>query len=180
MIVTLMRGAGIYTTVLLSVLALLHEVAAHEVSNYSEFTIDAVNDNALGRSLEIQGLMSEVIRGRIGGDEWPVTEFRELRDSLTTIKEEVDEILAHYVFDGVEIQVALELRAEPRIGRTAAASGALKAGIALIDQAASLASADEFITEFYAGGMAARLYELLEAHVDRMELYAVLADYKAQ
>lgn len=160
--------------VVLLLLAPLSELTAHGGGNWDPFTIDGVNDDAHGRLLEVQGLMSEVIRGRVGGDEWPLAEFKQLRDALITVKEEVDEVLEHYVLDGVNIQVAPELRAKPRAGRSAAASAGLNAGIAVIDHAISLESADAFVQEFYAAGLASRLYELLGAHLDRMELYVVL------
>ena len=158
---------------IVAVLLLTGNVAlAHGGGNWDEFTIDVVNDKARGRALEVQSLASEMLRGRIGADKWPPAGLREMRDSLITVKEEVDEILEHYMIEGVNIHVASSLRAEPRAGRSVAASMALGAGIALIDLAATFDKADGFIGDFYTSGMTARLYELLEAHLDRMELYA--------
>ena len=150
------------------------EVPAHGGGNWDAFTIDTVNDNARGRARDAQLLLSEVIVGRAGKDEWPLASLKRTRDELITVKEEVDEVLEHYVLDGLNLQVPDSLQAEPRAGRTVAASGALNAGIALLDYAASFEKAENFVAEFYAGGLAARLYELLEAHGDRMDLYAVL------
>ena len=149
-------------------------VYAHGGGNWNAFRIDGVNDNARARVIAIQGIFGEIIRGRSGADQWPVPALRETRDTLITAKEEVDEVLEHYVIDGINIQVFSILQAEPRAGRTVAASRALDAGIALIDHAASFDSADDFIADFYAGGLAARLYELLEAHGERMDLYKLL------
>lgn len=150
------------------------EVPAHGGGNWDAFTIDAVNDNARGRARDAQLLLSEVILGRAGKDEWPLASLRTTRDQLITVKEEVDEVLEHYVLDGTNIQVPESLHAEPRAGRTVAASGALNAGIALLDHAAAFEKAEDFVAEFYAGGLAAKLYELLDAHGDRMDLYAAL------
>jgi hypothetical protein len=151
-----------------------HEAMAHGGGNWEPFTIDGVNDSARGRVIEVQALMSEIIRGRAGKDVWPLASFRETHDALMTVKEEVDEVLEHYVTDGVNVQNPAVLHAEPRVGRTAAASRALAAALALVDRAGALDSADAFVAEFYAGGVAAQLYELLEAHGDRMDLYAAL------
>lgn len=150
------------------------EAPAHGGGNWDAFTIDTVNDNARGRARDAQLLSSEVILGRAGTDEWPLASLRRARDELITIKEEVDEVLEHYVLDGMNLQVPETLHAEPRAGRTVAASGALNAGIALLDHAASFENADDLVAEFYAGGLVAKLYELLEAHGDRMDLYAAL------
>ncbi|MDH3431459.1 MAG: hypothetical protein OEQ14_15765 [Gammaproteobacteria bacterium] len=151
------------------------ELLAHGGGNWTAFTIDGVDDNARVEVLKVQSLVSEVIRGRADSGDWPLETFRPARDALLTVKEEVDEILEHYAIDGVNLQLASDLKAEPRAGRTVAASRALDAGIALLDRAASLDNSDSFVKEFYGGGMAARLYELLEAQVDRMDLYAILS-----
>ncbi|MDH3531802.1 MAG: hypothetical protein OEO82_02675 [Gammaproteobacteria bacterium] len=159
---------------LLLALSPASEVIAHGGGNWDPFTIDTVNDKARDRLLELQALVSEVIRGRIGNDEWPLGELRESRDQLLTLKEDVDEIVAHFVFDGVNIQAASQLRTEPRAGRAEAANRGIAAGIALIEHAMSFENAEAVVGDFYAFGMTARLYELLGAHIDRMELYAVL------
>lgn len=150
------------------------EAPAHGGGNWDAFTIDTVNDNARGRTRDAQLLLSDVILGRDGKEEWPLSSLKRARDELITVKEEVDEVLEHYVLDGTNIQIPASLHAEPRAGRTVAASGALNAGIALLDYAAAFEKADDFIAEFYSGGLAAKLYELLEAHGDRMDLYAEL------
>lgn len=147
---------------------------AHGGDNWDPFTIDAVNNDARGQVLKVQLLMSEVIRGRAGVRKWPMNGLRETRDELLSMKSVVDEILEHYINEGTNVQVVGTLHAEPRAGRTVAASRALDAGIAIIEHAASLDSADDFITEFYTGMMAARLFELLEVNVDRMDLYATM------
>lgn len=174
----LMKSVAFCIVALLIAMTPVNQIAAHGGGNWDPFTIDGVNDNARGRILEVQGLLSEIIRGRTGGDKWPPANFRQTRDALITVKEEVDEVLEHYVIDGRNIQVAAELHAEPRAGRSVAASGGLNAAIALIDHAVSLDSADTFIQDFYAAGLAARLYELLGAHLDRMDLYSVLTAHE--
>lgn len=162
-----------------SVLLLFLPVAvafAHGGGNWNAFTIDKVNDTARARVLDVQSLLADVIRGRGQSDAWPPGAFRIRRDELFTVKEEVDEILEHYLIDGINVQAMPSLHAEPRAGRTAAASRALEAGIALLEHAASQESADAFVADFYAGGLAAKLYELLEAHSDRMDVYARLSN----
>jgi len=163
-----------YAIVVLLALSPAAEVTAHGGGNWDPFTIDTVNNHAHERLLELRGLMSEVIRGRMGDEEWPLAEFQETRDQMITVKEEVDEILEHFVLDGMNIQDTSLLRTKPRAGRSEAANRGLDAGIAMIEHATSLESAEAVIGDFYARGMTARLYELLEAHIDRMELYAVL------
>ena len=156
------------------------QVRAHGGGNWDPFTIDGVNDDARGEVSKVHALMVAVIRGRSGADDWPVDGMQEMRDALLTIKEVVDEVLEHYVIDGVDVQSVAILHDHPRAGRTVAASRALAAGIAIIEHAASLNNADAFITEFYAGGMAARLFELLEVNTDRMDLYAAMTENAEQ
>ena len=150
------------------------EVSAHGGGNWNAFTIDGVNDNAEARVLQVQQEISNLIRARSEATAWPMPQLQRTRDELLSVKEEVDEILEHYVADGANLQLAKNLRAEPRMGRTAAASRALQACIALIGHAATLESQEAFVKEFYAHGLAAYLYELLEAHKDRMDLYGEL------
>ena len=139
-----------------------------------------VNNNARGEASKVHALMADVIRGRAGSDDWPVDGLQEMRDALLTVKEVVDEILEHYLFEGVNVQFVSTLHVHPRAGRTVAASRALDAGIAIIEHAASLDDADAFISDFYVGDMAARLFELLEVNVDRMDLYAALTQSAEQ
>ncbi len=153
----------------------LAQVWAHGGGNWDPFTIDGVNESARGEVMKVTILVADVIRGRAGVDDWPVNGLQEARDALITVKEEVDEILEHYLNDDVNVQIVSILHANPRAGRTVAASRALDAGIAIIEYAASRDNADAFIAEFYAGDMPARLFELLEVNVDRMDLYAALS-----
>ena len=153
-----------------------NDVRAHGGGNWDPFTIDVVNDKARQQIARVQAITSEIILGRKGGDEWPLASFRETRNALITDKESVDEVLEHLVNEGTNVQAVAVLHAEPRVGRTVAASRALDAAIALIEHAAALESADALIAEFYAAGLAGKLYELLEAHGDRMDLYAALTD----
>ncbi len=166
-----MRFAAVVASVAMMLFA---QVWAHGGGNWDPFTIDAANDDARGEVLKVHALMTDVIRGRAGADDWPVNGLQEARDALLTVKEVVDEILEHYLIDGVDVQSVSALHTHPRAGRTVAASRALDAGISIIEHAASLDSADAFITDFYAGDMAARLFELLEVNVERMDLYAAM------
>ena len=150
------------------------EVAAHGGGNWDPFTISVVNERAQKHIVATQVLTAEIIRGRVGGEAWPLASNDKTRDELITAKEEVDEILEHYVNDGVNVQLPATLHAAPQVGRTAAASRALGAAIALLEHAATLESAEDFVAEFYAGGPTARLFELLEAHGDRMAVYGLL------
>lgn len=166
--------SGTLRVVAVLLLAPIATVWAHGGGNWNAFTIDKVNDTARAQVFDAQAMLSEVILGRGDAGDWPPSAFRTKRDELITVKEEVDEILEHYVIDGINVQAMPALHAEPRAGRTAAASQALDAGIALLDHAASMATPDAVVEDFYAGGLAARLYELLEAHSDRMDVYAAL------
>lgn len=150
------------------------QVLAHGGGNWNDFTIDRVNNDAQARVLQLQQEISNLIRGRTEADVWPMPELQRLRDGLLSAKEEVDEVLEHFISDGANLQLAENLRANPRMGRTAAASRALEASVSLIGHAAALESQQAFVKEFYAHGLAAILYELLEAHKDRMELYGEL------
>ncbi len=151
-------------------------IYAHGGGNWDPFTISVVNDRARDRVVETQVLVAEIIRGRAGAEDWPLPSFSETRDALITTKEEVDEIIEHYVNDGVNVQLPATLHTAPQAGRTVAASRALAAAIAIVERTATFDSADAFVEEFYAGGLAASLYELLEAHADRMAVYALLAE----
>ena len=150
------------------------ELWPHGGDNWDPFTIDAANDLARVEIVKVQAVMADVLRGRAGRDEWPIAGLAQQRDALFTIKEQIDEILEHYAFEGVNVRYPPSLHAEPRAGRTFAASRSLDASIAIIDHTATLASADEFVADFYAGGIVARLLELLESNMDRMDLYAAL------
>jgi len=150
------------------------QVFAHGGGNWDPFTIDRVNNDAEARVLQLQQQISNLIRARTEADVWPMPELQGLRDGFFNAKEEVDEVLEHFVSDGANLQLTENLRAEPRMGRTAAASRSLEASITLIAHAATLESKDAFVKEFYSRGPAAILYELLEAHKDRMDLYGEL------
>ena len=165
------RYASIRCCALVAALTLFGDVSAHGGDNWDPFIIDGVNDDARSLALKAQTLMSEVIRGRAGAKKWPLDGLREMHDELLAHKEVVDEILEHYIAEGTNVLFVAALHAEPRAGRTVAASRALDAGIAIIRHAATRQSADEFITEFYTADMTARLFELLEVNIDRMDLY---------
>ena len=160
------------TLVVLSIL--FDHVRAHGGDNWDPFTIDGVNDNARVEVLKVQVLMAGVIRGRIGAEDWPVAGLQEMRDSLLTVKEVVDEVLDHYLVEGIDVRSTAALHAEPRAGRSVAASRSLAAGINIVGYAATLSDADTFITKFYLGDMPAQLFELLEVNIDRMDLYAAM------
>jgi hypothetical protein len=165
---------GIFAITLIVFSTPFDHVRAHGGDNWDPFMIDGVNDNARVEVLKVQALMADVIRGRIGAEDWPVAGLQEMRDSLLTAKEVVDEVLEHYLVEGVDVRSTAALHAEPRAGRSVAASRSLAAGISIIEYAATLADADTFITKFYLGDMPARLFELLEVNVDRMDLYAAM------
>ena len=152
-------------------LAVDADVSAHGGGNWDPFTIDRVNKDAEKRLIQLQQEISNLIRGRSESIAWPPPEFQRMLDELASVKEEVDEVLEHYVSDGANLQLTANLHAEPRMGRTAAASRALGAAIGLIGHATTLDSREAFVKEFYGGGLSASLYELLEAHKDRMDLY---------
>lgn len=156
------------------VIMVFDQVRAHGGGNWDPFTIDGANDDARIEVIKVQAFMTDIIRGRAGTDQWPVKALQESRDKLLSVKEVVDEILEHYVTDGVNIHTVQVLHANPRAGRTVAASRALDAGISIIEHAASLDSAKAFVAEFHSRAMAARLFELVEVNVDRMDLYAVM------
>lgn len=166
-------SAGLFA-MLVAMLFLAPAAMSHGGGNWNAFTIDVVNDAAETQVTKTQLIVSDIIRGRRGMDDWPLPSLREQRDALITAKEEVDEVLEHYVTDGINVQQASELHSKPRVGRTVAASRALGASIALLEHAGTVDTRDKFVGEFYSGGPAARLYELLEAHVDRMTLYGML------
>lgn len=147
---------------------------AHGGGNWNAFRIDAANDDAREQALATRDRVANIIRGRGGNEVWNEDSFREARDSLITVKEVVDEILEHYVADGVNLDSAPALKNDPRAGRTVAASRALSASIALLEYAPSLPTQNEFIDEFYASGPSSLLYELIGAHVDRMDLYELV------
>ena len=165
---------GLFAVVASLAMMSFDQVRAHGGGNWDPFTIDGLNDDARSDVLKVHALMADVIRGRAGADDWPVDGLQEMRDALLTVKAVVDEILEHYLIEGIDVQSVSVLHAHPRAGRTVAASRALEAGISIIEHAASLDDADAFITEFYIGDMAARLFELLEVNVDRMDLYAAI------
>lgn len=118
--------------------------------------------------------ISDILRRRSDANVWPVPALQRTRDELIVLKEQVHEIVEHFLADGVNLQSPEDLRAKPRSGRSVAAMQALEACIALIDRAAALESQNAFISEFYSDGRAARIFELADAHRDRMDLYEAL------
>ncbi len=150
-------------------------VHAHGGGNWEPFTIRVVNDRARTRIIEFQATVAEIIRRRAAAGTWPLAADAERRDELITAKEEVDEIIEHYVNDGVNVQLTTTLHGMPQAGRTIAASQALAAAIALLEHSKRFEAAADFVDEFYSGGVVARLLELVDAQRDRMDLYALLA-----
>ena len=66
--INLTKRTGLWVIVLLLVASPVERLEAHGGGNWDPFTIDTVNNGARDRLLALQALMSEVIRGRIGGD----------------------------------------------------------------------------------------------------------------
>lgn len=164
---------GVFSAACLSFL-LFTDVSAHGGGNWNAFRIDQVVDQVQLHVLQVQIDITNLIRGRTEATTWPMPELVRARDALHGIKEEVDEILAHYVIDGMNLQLVENLHKEPRAGRTVAANQAVMASIALIERAGAAENQAAFTLEFYAAGPTAHLYELLDAHRDRMALYGVL------
>ncbi len=97
-------GAGLFAAVACLAVMSSVQVRAHGGGTWEPFTIDGVNNNARIEVSKVHTLMAAVIRGRSGADDWPVDGLQEMRDALLTIKEVVDEVLEHYVIDGVDVQ----------------------------------------------------------------------------
>ncbi len=149
-------------------------VHAHGGGNWEPFTIKVVNDRARTRITEFQVMLADVIRRRSAAGNWPLAADAERRDELITAKEEVDEIIEHYINDGINVQLTTTLHSMPQAGRTVAASQALGAALALLEHSKRFEAAADFVDEFYSGGVVARLLELVDAQRDRMDLYALL------
>ncbi len=160
--------------ILLALLAPGTDAIAHGGGNWSAYNIDRVLDDAEKRVLDAQRELSALIRRQQVAETWPAPRLTRLRDGLIMLKEQVDEILEHYVSEGVNVASPQQLRANPLSGRSVAAGAALDACIVLLQRAADFATQDALIAEFYSGGPAARLFELAEAHRDRMDLYEAL------
>lgn len=150
------------------------DAVAHGGGNWSAYNIDRVLDDVKERVLDAQSEMSDIIRRRSLAETWPAPGLDRMRDELIVLQEQVDEILDHYLAEGVNLTSPEQLRATPMSGRSVAAGAALTACVALLARASDLETQDAFIGELYSGGPAARLLELVDAHRDRMDLYEAL------
>lgn len=153
------------------------EAIAHGGGNWHEFTIERVNDEVHGRIVRIQQDLTTLIRGQSGDvSASPAEELTRTRDELIEAKEQVEEILEHYAVEGVNVHAPQVRRAQPIIGRTMAANSALEAGIGILNRAIQLDDRKAFIEEFYSQQDLTHLFQLLESHRDRMELYEIVGD----
>lgn len=164
-------GVGVY---IFAMLVAAQSAFGHGGGNWNAFRIDRVTDDAYDRVVEAQAQIGNIISQRTRVDEWPAPALKHRRDELIGLKDEMDEILEHFILDGLNIDHPDTRRAEPRVGRSLAASKALNAVIALLNRALDSEDQSAFVAEFYGGGPAAWMYESIDSNLDRMVLYSLL------
>lgn len=150
------------------------EVRAHGDTNWNEYTIEKVNKEVTSDIQRVQSLVAHVVLSQKEPDAWPTPEMRQLETELKELQEEVDDMINHLTQDGIDIQSRAQLVADPRAGRGVAAGDALQTCIDLLDHAASLAGRKELAQELDTDGLAAYMYDLLDAQSLNMELYGRL------
>jgi len=160
----------------LLILAGAADVAAHGELDWNDFTIDnktAAVETSIQRTRKV---ISDIVLGRREVPKWPDSELLRAKDDLVNLKEELDDMLDHFVEDGVRLQLTQSLRANPRAGRAVAGSHAIEIGIELIDHIGSLDGPTAFADELHEGGIGAYMFDLMDAYADNMGLYGELMD----
>jgi len=152
----------------------ISSVAAHDIGNLNDASLDRTNDIVVTSVERVQQLLANIFQYSPSPAIWPHPEILKIRDELLHMQEETVMALEYLVDNGINIQNPHVLRSDPMAGRTVSASQAIDVAMNLLNHAASLASQDDFIKEIYNSGLSAYMYNLLGAHKDRMELYKEL------
>lgn len=163
--------------VLVSGVLLTGNAMAHGETDWDDFKIDNKNQSVATSLAHARGAMSDVVMGRREVTAWPDLELLRIRDQLSVLGEEVDDMLNHFREDGIILQVTRSLRENPRAGQTVAGSHALETCIGLLDHIATLDSAAAFADELHAGGIGAYMFDLMDAYADNMSLYGEMINH---
>jgi hypothetical protein len=145
---------------------------AHDFSNLNESMIDQNNDAINENIIQVQSFMTSVFQKRYVPDSWPGVLMEALDQHLM---EDADMSLEYFDSIGINLQADKILFDQPVVGRSVAASKALRAAYDLIKHVNSLENVDDFVTEIYSGGMSAQMYNLITAYRERMELYKAIS-----
>lgn len=149
---------------------------AHGETNWNDFTIDRVNNQVLTSVGRVQDLIANVVLSEKKPASWPTPVMQQTEKELKELQEDVNDMVDHLVQDGLDVQSAEQLMNNPRAGRGVAASRALQTSLDLLDHAASLAGRDALAKELHTDGLAAYMYDLLDAQKRNMALYKKLSD----
>lgn len=164
-------------TAFLACLVTASGVFAHGEADWNEFKIDNKNKAVAEQLAHAREVISDVVLGRREVTEWPDLELMRMRDRLEHLGEEVDGMLAHFRDDGLLIQFADTLREHPRAGQSVAARHAITTCIELLDHMASLDGVAAFENELHEDGLAAYIFDLMDAYVENMALYGALVHH---
>jgi hypothetical protein len=153
-------------------------VLAHGELVWNDFTIDNKNDSIIAIISQVRKEISDIILVRREVREWPDRELSRLREELSHLLEEHEGLLNHFKEQKINLNSTRQLRANPRAGRSMTASLAMETTIALIDYIASLKDQHLFEEDLHLGGKGAYMFDLMDAYVDKMDLYSELVQLK--
>jgi hypothetical protein len=173
---TVSKSFGQVLWLLLLGLAFAADVAAHGELDWNDFKIDNKNNSVETSIQHAKQVISDIVLARREVSKWPDPELLRVQNDLSSLKEEVDDMLNHFREDGIHMQLTSALRANPRAGRAVAGSYAIEIGIELIEHMTSLDSPAAFADELHTGGIGAYMFDLMDAYADNMGLYAALIE----
>lgn len=163
--------------VLFAILVLLpvSQANAHGELVWNDFTIDNKNDSIVASIQHIRKTISDVVLARRDVPDWPDQQLQRLGDELAHLEEEHDALLNYFKQEqGVNLNSTDELRENPRAGRSLVASYAMEVTIALVEYIASLDGPKAFEEDLHMSGKGAYMFDLMDAYLDTMGLYAEL------
>lgn len=147
---------------------------AHEYSNLNEIMIDRTNESINDNVIQVQSFMTDIFQKRYVPKAWPDVKMKVLGSDLMHQLEEADMSLEYFASNGINLQSSEVHFDQPLVGRSIAASKAIRTTYNLIKHVNSLETVDDFITEIYTGGMSAQMYNLITAYREKMDLYRAI------
>ena len=175
---TLMKTIqSIFLTLLLSALMLILPVTsnAHGEGPWNSFMIDNKNDQVEQSIEQVKQVIGDIALERREVTEWPDPQLRQLKVSLTVLKEEVDGMLLHMQqADGISLQLPSTLKDNPQAGRSVTGMHVIEIAMELIDYISDMESQEAFASDLDADGITAYMFDLTDTYLDKMLVYSKL------
>lgn len=162
---------------LLSVLMLIQPVCsyAHGEGPWNSFMIDNKNEQVEQSIEQVKQVIGDIALERREVTEWPDPQLRQLKVSLTVLKEEVDGMLLHMQqADGISLQLPSTLKDNPQAGRSVTGMHVIEIALEMIDYIAALESQEAFASDLDADGITAYMFDLTDTYLDKMLVYRKL------